>query len=233
MPRWKNALQTNEDIQRLKREAVLREAGKAFGKKGYHNTSLDDVAKSLQVSKGTLYNYVKDKQEILFECHTIALDIGDRAFAYGTAQGSNGAQTLRYTMEHYIELLTEELGACAVLMEVDAMRPNDRKIAVARRDAFEQSFVEMLERGIADGSIRHIDPKLAVFTFMGALNWLPRWFNADGRLSGQDIAKSVTDILLSGLVTHEAAPQPLAASTAKPASAPVAAAKRVRKPRTP
>lgn len=203
MPRWKNALQTNQEIQRLKREAVLREAGKAFGKKGYHNTSLDDVAKSLQVSKGTLYNYVKDKQEILFECHTIALDIGDHAFAYGNAEGTNGADALRKTMVRYIELLTKELGACAVLMEVDAMRPDDRKIAVSRRDTFEKAFVEMIERGIADGSIRQIDPKLAVFTFMGAINWLPRWFNPDGRLSGLDIANSVTDMLLSGLITHE------------------------------
>lgn len=203
MPRWKNALQTNQEIQRLKREAVLREAGKAFGKKGYHNTSLDDVAKALQVSKGTLYNYVKDKQEILYECHTIALDIGDRAFAYGRTEGANGADVLRKTMVRYIELLTEELGACAVLMEVDAMRPEDRKVAVSRRDAFEKAFVELIERGIADGSIRQIDPKLAVFTFMGAINWLPRWFTPDGRLSGHEIANAITDMLLSGLITHE------------------------------
>jgi len=204
VPRWKNALQTNQKVQRLKREAVLREAGKAFGKKGYHNTSLDDVAKALQVSKGTLYNYVKDKQEILFECHTIALDIGDRAFAYGNTNGLNGADVLRKTMVRYIELLTDELGACAVLMEVDAMRPDDRKAAVSRRDSFENAFVQMIEGGIADGSIRQIDPKLAVFTFMGAINWLPRWFNPEGRLNGLEIANSVTDMLLSGLITHEA-----------------------------
>lgn len=216
MPRWKNALQTNQEIQRLKREAVLREAGKAFGKKGYHNTSLDDVAKALQVSKGTLYNYVKDKQEILFECHTIALDIGDRAFAYGNADGVNGADVLRKTMVRYIELLTEELGACAVLMEVDAMRPEDRKVAVSRRDAFENAFVQMIVGGIADGSIRQIDPKLAVFTFMGAINWLPRWFTPDGRLSGLDIANAVTDMLLSGLITHNTA---AVDATAKPPAA--------------
>lgn len=216
MPRWKNALQTNQEIQRLKREAVLREAGKAFGKKGYHNTSLDDVAKALQVSKGTLYNYVKDKQEILFECHTIALDIGDRAFAYGSANGVNGADVLRKTMVRYIELLTEELGACAVLMEVDAMRPDDRKIAVSRRDSFEKAFVQMIERGMADGSIRQIDPKLAVFTFMGAINWLPRWFEPGGRLSGLEIANSVTDMLLSGLITHRSAPVERPAQPATP-----------------
>ncbi len=200
MPRWNNSMQTRDEVQRLKREAVLKEAGRAFGKRGYHNTSLDDVAKALQVSKGTLYNYVKDKQEILYECHALALDIGDRSLAHGLAVGHDGAGILRATLVRYIELLTEELGACAVLMEVDAMRPEDRETAVARRDAFERAFVKMLKQGIKDGSIREVDPKLAVFTFMGAINWLPRWFNPDGRLTGAEVAEKVTDLLLSGLI---------------------------------
>lgn len=203
MPRWKNALQTNQDIQRLKREAVLKEAGRAFGKSGYHNTSLDDVAKTLQVSKGTLYNYVKDKQEILAECHNLALSIGDRAVADGRAQGGTGAQVLRNTIIRYIELLLEDLGACSVLMEVDALRPKDRTKVVSRRNGFERDFVAMVEAGIRDGSIRAIDPKLAVFTFMGAINWLPRWYSAKGRFSAKEVSERMTDLLLSGLLTGD------------------------------
>jgi AcrR family transcriptional regulator len=223
VPRWNNSLQTNQEIQRLKREAVLREAGKAFGKRGYHNTSLDDVARALQVSKGTLYNYVKDKQEILYECHSLALDIGDRAFAHGRSAGSDGAGMLRHTLVRYIELLTEELGACAVLMEVDAMKPEDRDTAVARRDAFERDFVKLIRLGMQDGSIRSVDPKLAVFTFMGAINWLPRWFSPEGRLSGSEIAATITDILLSGLVRD---PAHFAVGTTDAAAKPSASEKR-------
>lgn len=214
MPRWNNALQTRDEVQKLKREAVLKEAGRAFGKRGYHNTSLDDVAKALQVSKGTLYNYVKDKQEILYECHALALEIGDRALAHGLAAGRDGAGILRATLVRYIELLTDELGACAVLMEVDAMRPEDREAAVTRRDDFERAFVKMLKQGIKDGSIRDVDPKLAVFTFMGAVNWLPRWFSAEGRLSGAEVAEQVTDLLLSGLIPMDGAKTGAAAAAA-------------------
>ena len=199
LPRWKNSLQTNDDIQRLKREAVLKEAGRAFGKRGYHNTSLDDVAKALQVSKGTLYNYVKDKQEILYECHAISYDLGERAIKHGRAYGTTGAEILRLTLISYITSLTEELGACAVLMEVDALRPEDRAKAVKYRDAFEREFVSMVKMGIKDGSLRAIDPKLAVFTFMGAVNWLPRWYAPGGRLTGEQVATQMTDLLLTGL----------------------------------
>ena len=219
LARWKNSLQTSDDIQRLKRDAVLREAGRAFSRHGYHNTSLDDVARALGISKGTLYNYVRDKQEILFAFHQLAYDLSDQAFAHGRAQGGRGADVLRGILVRYIELLTGELGACGALMEVDALRPEDRAEAARRRDAFEAAFVSIIEDGIRDGSIRPVDPKLAVFTFMGAINWLPRWFVPGGRLPGDALAEQMTDLLLSGLTTGAARP-PRAARTAPAARTP-------------
>ena len=200
MPRWKNDLQTNDEIQRLKRDAVIKAAGRAFSKRGYHNTSLDDVAKALQVSKGTLYNYVEDKQAILFECHEMALDIGERAFEFSKEHPGSGAEVLEATLCRYIELLTEELGACGVLMEVDGLRPEDRERVAKRRNVFEKNFVKIIKQGVGDGSMKDIDPKLAVFTFMGAINWMPRWFSPEGRLSGAEVARQMTDLLLGGLV---------------------------------
>ncbi len=77
----------------VKRRAVIRESGRIFSRRGYHNTSLDDVAKALNVSKGTLYNYVQDKEDILFECHKLSLDIGERALEIGQRQGASGRET--------------------------------------------------------------------------------------------------------------------------------------------
>lgn len=224
MPRWKNSLKTNDDIQRLKRQAVLKEAGRAFGKRGYHNTSLDDVAKALQVSKGTLYNYVKDKQEILYECHAISYNLGQRAIEHGRQSGVTGAEILRESLVTYIRSLTEELGSFAVLMEVDALRPSDRVKAVKYRDAFESEFVSMVKLGIADGSLRETDPKLAVYTVMGAINWLPRWYSPEGRLSGEEVAVQMTDLLVNGL-------RPQVAPKVRAASKKVPPAKTARKPK--
>lgn len=201
MPRWKNDSQTDNQIQSLKRVAVIKQAGLAFSKRGYHNTSLDEVAKMLQVSKGTLYNYVRDKQEILFECHEMALDIGERAFKFSKDHQGTGAEVLEATLCHYIEMLTEELGACGVLMEVDALRMEDREHIAKRRSVFEKNFVAIIQKGVKDGSMRRVDPKLAVFTFMGAINWMPRWFTPEGRLSGAEVARQMTNLLLTGLVT--------------------------------
>ena len=53
--------------------------------------------------------------------------------------------------------------------------------------------------GGTDGSIRGVDPKLAVFYFMGAVNWMTRWFRPDGELSGADIAAGFSDLLNESL----------------------------------
>src|SRR3954470_13225539 len=57
----------------LKREAVILAAAQAFRQRGYHNTSLDDLAASLRVTKPTLYLYVPNKEAILFECFRAGL----------------------------------------------------------------------------------------------------------------------------------------------------------------
>lgn len=199
MPRWNNNLLNQDDVYRMKRAAVIREAGRAFSKKGYHNTSLDEVAKILKVTKAALYNYVRDKQEILFECHKLALDLGDEAVNYAQAHGKTGLEKLRLFMMRYIELITSELGSCAILIDVDALRPEDRQRIVARRDGFERRFARMIKEGIADGSVAPIDTKLAIFTFMGTINWIPRWYSPEGPLSGAEIARKLTSLLLEGM----------------------------------
>lgn len=192
---WNETVQSRDQQFVLKRTALLKQAARAFSSKGYHGTSLDDVAKTLGVTKPALYYYVKNKQEILFECHLLSQDLGDRAFDHGLKVGGTSREILLRVVQTYIELLTSEIGACAVLAEFHALDPANREIIAARRDKFQRRFAKLIEKGIADGSVRSVDPKLTVFFFMGAVNWMTRWFDPDGRKSGDEIAKLFADLL--------------------------------------
>ncbi len=57
-----------------KREAVILTAARAFRERGYHNTSLDDIASELNVTKPTVYHYVENKEQLLFECFRAGLN---------------------------------------------------------------------------------------------------------------------------------------------------------------
>jgi AcrR family transcriptional regulator len=197
MARWKNASHLNEF--QLKRDTVLRESGRIFNREGFHNTSLDDVANHLDVSKATLYNYVKDKQEMLFEFHKMALIIGDEAMEMARKVEANGAGKLRVAIREYIAMVTERLGGYGVIAELGALKPLDRQEIIAGRERFDKRFVSLLAIGVKDGSLRPIDPKMAVFAFMGALQTIPNWFSPNGRLSGAEVAERMTDLLMNGM----------------------------------
>ena len=199
MARWKNALQTKDEVFRLKGQTVLRECGRIFSQQGFHNTSVADVARHLDVSKGTLYNYVKDKQEILFEFHRTALTIGHEALESAAAHEGSGAERLRAGMRTYIVNVIGQLGGYGAITELGALNPEDRQEIIEGRERFDREFVALVETGIADGTVRQVDAKMAVFTFMGALQTIPNWFSPSGRLTGEEVADRMSDLLMCGM----------------------------------
>lgn len=196
---WKNIFHNPDEQFTLKREALLHQAAHAFSLHGYHNTSLDDVASALGVTKPALYYYVRSKQEILVECYNMALDLGDLAIERARSEGHSGLERLTLVVVGYIELLTSRLSGGTVLREYDALDPGPRKIILARRDAFDRQCRALIEEGIADGSIRAVNPKLTVFFFMGAVNWMTRWYSSEGELAGTEIAQAFADLLARGV----------------------------------
>ena len=105
---WKDAVLSRDKQFAAKRSVLIREAARAFGQKGYHNASLDDVAQQLGVTKPALYYYVKSKQEILFECHMISSDVADRAVAYADEVQGTGLDRVVALCRRYLESLISE-----------------------------------------------------------------------------------------------------------------------------
>ena len=202
MPRWKNGFQTSEEIQRYKRHAVIREAARIMSRRGFHNTSLDEVAKVLGISKGTLYNYVSDKQEILFECHNIALNLGSYAAHVAREAGGLGIDRLRLWLRCYTIWMYGPAGVVGLTFDVNALRTEDRETVVKQRDAVEASLVDLLAEGAADGSIRACDARVAVYVMMTAINGIATWFSAEGRLTIETVADQVIDQLTRSLATR-------------------------------
>jgi TetR/AcrR family transcriptional regulator len=164
------------------------ESGQSIQCTRFYNTSLDDIAAELGVTKPALYYYVKNKEEILYACHQIATELGAQAMRFAESLPGTGLDRVVALARRYVELLTGEFGASAVLIEFDALQPENKKTIVAGRNRFDRRFRALIANGVEDGSIRKVDPKLTVFFFMGSVNWMTRWFRPDGAYSGQEIA---------------------------------------------
>ena len=202
---WQDTGLSGEEQFEKKRMALLRAAGRAFSRKGFHDTSLDDVAENLKVSKAALYYYFRSKHELLFECHKLSFEVGEDAFRRAEAEGKNKLDVLRLFLKRYIEALTSALGSCAVLLEVNALLPRDRAVILARRDAFGKRLRKTIADGVKEGSLSAVDPKMTELFLMGSVNRLTRWYSPEGPLRGAEIADHFIGLLFRGLMPREGA----------------------------
>lgn len=181
-----------------KRRAVIQSASSAFRRRGYHNTSMVDIAKTLGLTKAALYYYVKNKEEILFESHIMAYDSMDTILAASEDVGG-GLEQLAGLFRNFVLLLTAS--GVSLLTDVNSLNGDWKTQVLERRQIIERGVIAIVEKGQADGSIRKGDSRLHVFFFMGALNWLNAWYETDGRLTGEIIADHFVEQLKNGIRT--------------------------------
>lgn len=185
---------TREDLHEVKRQAVLREAATSFNARGFHATSLNDVAASLGVTKAALYHYFPNKNALLVACFDHAMALCFTSLERGRAEGRDGRERLLLTLSGYLAQIIDELSCAVVLLEEGALEPDDYAKLVAERDRFERALRGLVREGIKDGSIVPCDPKLVVFIILGALNWVPKWFKPGGRWTPQQISTSLAEL---------------------------------------
>ncbi len=181
-----------------KRDAVLRAAVRMFNERGFHATSLDDVASSLGITKPTIYHYLGNKEQVLLECVTIGLrQLREAADGAREEQGS-GRERLCSFLRRYAEINMDDFGRCVIRTGDELLSEDGRtRFRKLKRD-IDCALRSMIAEAIADGSIAAGDPKLLAFTLAGALNWPARWHNPKGSKSSANLAEEMVDILAQG-----------------------------------
>jgi len=194
-----------EKERNAKREAVLRAAVQMFNERGFHATSLDDVAASLGISKPTIYHYLGNKDQVLLECVTYGLEQLQDAAVAATAESGTGLDRLRSFLRRFAEINMDDFGRCVIRTSDEALTPESARLFRARKREIDTAMRALIREGIADGSIAPADPQIVAFTLAGALNWPARWHNPSGRRSARDIASDMVEILTRGLALRDPA----------------------------
>lgn len=182
-----------------KREAVLRAAVRMFNAQGFHATSLDDVAASLGVSKPTIYHYLGNKDQVLFECVTRGIEQLREVADEALGGSGTGLDRLRSFLRHYAEIMMEDFGRCVVRTADEVLSPESAVRFRTLKREIDGAMRALITESIADGSIASVDVKLTAFTLAGALNWPARWHRDDGAISSKMVAAQMVDILTQGL----------------------------------
>jgi AcrR family transcriptional regulator len=161
----------------------------------------------LQVTKPTLYYYIQNKEEILFECHRVGVELLREAVAGVSVGQASAAQRLRATMLAYASVVMDDFCRCLIRVGEEPLPLANRQELGQLKLALDREFRSIVQSGLDDASFEPCDPKIAAFTLAGALNWMGRWFDASGPLSKEEVALRTTDVLLNGLLRRTKQPQ--------------------------
>ena len=189
----------NADPQASTRVDILKSAAKAFRRLGYHGATVEQIAAALHMKKGNLYYYFKNKEEILFACHQYSLDRLLQLLDEIEHGKMPPEDKLRRLVSAFVHMILDELHSTALFLDLEALTPAHLKAVIARRDRFDHGIRQVLEEGMASGRFVKNDSKLLTFAVMGAVNWIPRWFNPDGAATSQEIADLFADFFIQGL----------------------------------
>jgi AcrR family transcriptional regulator len=184
----------------LQQADIIQAAAQIFRQKGYHGTSMQDIADAVHLQKASLYYHISGKQEILVSILDHALDLMIDDLETVIARDASPAEQLRQAMISYVSRLTEEADLAAVLLlEHRSLDNRARASHIRRRDRFESLWRSIISRGIERGEFSPQDPRLATFALMGVLNWTITWFSPNGDFSPEQIADLYADLFLHGL----------------------------------
>jgi AcrR family transcriptional regulator len=183
------------------REQILEAAVQLFGKRGYAGTTMRDIAKEVGVLPGSLYAHISSKETLLDEI----VELGIESFLAIESQipkTGTGAEKLRAAIKAHLVVAAVHPGRSLVVFHQWRFltEPNLTR-ALNKRRRYQQFYVRLVDEGVADGSfLPDLDTKIAVFTILGALNWVPEWYSPRGHHGPDDLGNRIADMLLQGLM---------------------------------
>ena len=159
-----------------RRSQLTREAARLFAEKGYHGTSIGDLAKAMGVQKGSLYAHISSKQDLLYE----TMAEGARAFHAGLdaiPDEAPATEKIRLALRSHLQVVADQLDVATVFVQewryLESVR---REEIVAERRRYEERIRAYFREGRDRGELRtDLDDATAALLVLSAVNWAYTW----------------------------------------------------------
>ncbi|HMJ76862.1 MAG TPA: TetR/AcrR family transcriptional regulator [Iamia sp.] len=183
---------------------VVAAAAKVFRERGYDGASVEDVADEVGMLKGSIYNYISTKEDLLLAvvrppAERLLREMRDLEAADGPA-----GDKIRLMARSHARVIEDFLPYVAVyVQELAGRQTSDEWMAMDRE------YVTLAERIVeagmeADEFRSDVRPRIVALSLIGSLNWLTRWYQPDGPESALEVADQIADLCLRGLSVRPA-----------------------------
>jgi TetR/AcrR family transcriptional regulator, cholesterol catabolism regulator len=181
-----------------RRDELTREAARLFAERGFHGTSMGDLAEALGVQKGSLYSLTGSKQELLFA----TMREGARAFHAAldaVPERAPAIDRVRIALRGDLRLVSEQLDVATVFTrEWRYLEAEHRDEILGERRRYEERWRALFREGVESGDLRtDLDAAAATLLVLSAANWAYTWLEP-GR-DTDELADRFTAILVDGV----------------------------------
>jgi TetR/AcrR family transcriptional regulator, cholesterol catabolism regulator len=159
-----------------RRAELTRQAARLFAERGYHGTSIGDLAEAMGVQKGSLYAHIASKQDLLYG----TMREGADAFHGGLdaiPEQLPATEKIRLALRSHLRVVAEQLDVATVFTrEWRYLEGERREEILAERRRYEERFRALFREGREHGELRtDLDESAAALLVLSALNWAYTW----------------------------------------------------------
>ena len=176
------------------RNDVVRTAGRLFAERGYHGTSMRDLAAELGLLGSSLYSHISSKEDLLVEVVERGAELFQSSADAALATPGPAANRLKALVAGHVDVVLNHLDEVRTFLnEAGALDEEHRRRVLAARDRYEASFRAVLS------DMRVTDPKLAAIFLLSILNALERWYRPTGTLQRRELVDEIIQFVTSGM----------------------------------
>jgi len=181
---------------------VVEAAAVVFRQRGYHATRLEDIAEELGMQKGSLYNYIDSKEELLLAVVTVPAAQLLESLSTLSESDLPASEKIRLVARSHARVVEDYLPYVAVY--VQEIAGQDHSPEWRERDrAYVRQLSAIIDEGRQSGLFDSATaPVISSMALIGALNWMTRWYEPGGELSAEEISDRIASGFLAGMLAR-------------------------------
>jgi len=182
-------------------QAILEAAGDLFDRKGFNQTTLQDIADAIGMARPSLYHYFNNREQILAAGVDMLTKQRDVIIEELRELDGDPVQRLTALMLGLATLISAHPVWVRILLRDEAALPEDARVRDHEsRLAFLELLVQTLREGAEQGYLRAHDERAIGLTIISALSGLQGHYAATADTSPEEATRLAVDVILHGVV---------------------------------
>jgi len=183
-----------EDVRAFKCGIILNTAIEVFYINGYQNSSVDDIAAAMSVTKAVIYYNFNSKEVVLEQIIDRSIALTHENIDHGITAGRTPAQKLALLCFFYaIHIFKNQKMVAVYFREERSFSAALRRRTTMMEKSVDEKVAAILNAGVVSGEFLRCDTRLMAITIMGMISMSFHWYREGGRLSTEALGRHFYD----------------------------------------